>query len=72
MVDALRGFFGLDDDFVRPTPRHPSITDIGVAALLGLITAALVLAYADVEELAEHVDVWPNLGAILIAVVLLA
>ncbi|WP_040284603.1 sensor histidine kinase [Tessaracoccus massiliensis] len=72
MVDALRGFFGLDNDFVRPTPRHPSITDLGVAALLGLITAALVLAYADVEELAEHVDVWPNLGAILIAVVLLA
>lgn len=72
MVDALRGFFGLDDDFVRPTPRHPSITDLGVAALLGLITAALVLSYAEVEELAEHVDVWPNLGAILIAVVLLA
>ncbi|MDO5677287.1 MAG: sensor histidine kinase [Propionibacteriaceae bacterium] len=72
MIDWLRGFFGIDDDFVRPTPRWPSISDIVVAILLALISLALILTYAEIEEYAEYVDVWPNVLSLIIAAVLLS
>ncbi|MFD0866140.1 sensor histidine kinase, partial [Tessaracoccus lubricantis] len=72
MVEALRGFFGMDEDFVRETPRRPSLSDLVVAVVLGVISMALVLTYDGIADLSGDVDVWPNLGAIAAAVALLA
>lgn len=72
MVDAVRGFFGVDEDFVRDTPRHPSLADIIFALVLGLITIALILTYADVPEYADYINVWPNIATTVAAMVLLA
>ncbi|OMG58617.1 sensor histidine kinase [Tessaracoccus sp. ZS01] len=72
MVDAIRAFFGMDEDYVRPSPTRPAFGDIAVASLLCIISMATVMVYSEIDDIKDHVDVWPSLGAIALAGVLLA
>ena len=72
MSGVLRKVFGLDDNFVRPTPPRLWRADIAIALLLTVISAALVFSNREVEELVEYLPVVPSLVAIGAAGVLLS
>ncbi|MFT3875352.1 MAG: sensor histidine kinase [Propioniciclava sp.] len=71
---SVRAFFGLDEDYVRPTPSGPWLGDVLIALILALVSAASLMTFTQIPEAAEYVTpLWPNLvaiasGSLLIAV----
>lgn len=69
---AIRGFFGLDDDYVRPAPGNPWTADILIALVLTVVSASTLMLYQEIPEAADAARLGPGLlaigtGGILIA-----
>ncbi|HMR48519.1 MAG TPA: sensor histidine kinase [Arachnia sp.] len=69
---AFRGFFGVDDDYVRPTPKNPWPADIFIAAILVVVSAATLLHLREIPEAVEYAPLERGLVAIVSGGVLIA
>ncbi|SHI40144.1 Signal transduction histidine kinase [Tessaracoccus bendigoensis DSM 12906] len=68
----LSGFFGLNDDFVRPVPGRSWRTDWIIAAVLSLVSVATLMYMRDLSsEMLDYLPVVPSCVAILVAGVLI-
>ncbi|MDF1486852.1 sensor histidine kinase [Tessaracoccus caeni] len=69
---AFRGFFGLDDDYVRPAPKNPWPADILIAVVLMVVSVATLLQLQQIPEAIEYAPLGPGLLAIFTGGALIA
>ena len=63
----MRDFFGIDDDFVRVVPQGALRTDLGIAAVLVVLSVASLLGYWSIPDLKEDTHLAWSIPLIVLA-----
>lgn len=63
----MRDFFGIDDDFVRTVPQGHLRSDIGVAAVLVVLSISSLLGYWTIPEITDDTHLAWSIPLILLA-----
>ena len=68
----MRDFFGIDSTFVRPVPPHALRTDLGVAAVLMVVSVTSLLGYWSIPDFREDTHLGWTIPLMLLAGAMIA